>query len=256
MTFLTILGVTVISYSFRLVLGGKTGKEIPDLSIWEFTINFLANNFAWSDAEDNTSGPLNRGGIADLPLLRTQLAIYQKSWELSFWEVMDTFVLLADPSLAEGTKKPIETVTSLPELYFRFRRFILLIQMKKVISMNYDNSTSSWKPWRLVRLDLILLIRDIYINSNLNSLKTFTSSTRSTDFKDIQPQDISQMLMKTIPISTRTVISYVMKQDIPLWIWQKVNGSWDNNMIRISQWRKSHCRTKTSIKGKKKVWKS
>ena len=26
--------------------------------------------------------------------------------------------------------------TSLSELYFRFRRFILLVQMKKVISMN------------------------------------------------------------------------------------------------------------------------
>ena len=39
---------------------------------------FLANNFALSDAEDNTSGPLNRGGIADLPLLRRLLVIRQK----------------------------------------------------------------------------------------------------------------------------------------------------------------------------------
>ena len=29
------------------------------------------NNSALSDAEDNTSGPLNKGGIADLPLFRT-----------------------------------------------------------------------------------------------------------------------------------------------------------------------------------------
>ena len=27
---------------------------------------FLANNFALSDAENNTSGPLSRGGIGDL----------------------------------------------------------------------------------------------------------------------------------------------------------------------------------------------
>ena len=40
---------------------------------------FLANNFALSDAEDKTSRPFNRGGIADLPLLRTLLAIRQKS---------------------------------------------------------------------------------------------------------------------------------------------------------------------------------
>ena len=45
MTFLTILGVTEI----------------------EFLEKFSANNFALSDAEANTSGTLNRGGVADLP---------------------------------------------------------------------------------------------------------------------------------------------------------------------------------------------
>ena len=95
MTFLTILGVMDILCSFRLVLEGKTGKEIPESSRFEFLEKFLANNFALSDAEDNTSGPLNRGGKADLPLLRTLLAIRQKSQEPSFWEVMDSFVLVA-----------------------------------------------------------------------------------------------------------------------------------------------------------------
>ena len=80
MTFLVILIVTEILCSFRLVLDGKTGKEMPKLSRKEF----LANNFALSDAEDNTSRMLNRGGIADLPLLRTLIAICQKSWEPSF----------------------------------------------------------------------------------------------------------------------------------------------------------------------------
>ena len=86
--------------SFRLVLDKKTGKETPASSRLEFLEKFSANNFALSDAEDNTSGPLNRGGIADLPLLRTLLAIRQKSREPSFWEVMDSFVLLAYASLA------------------------------------------------------------------------------------------------------------------------------------------------------------
>ena len=66
---MTILGVTQILCSFRLVLEGKTGNEIPESSRFEFLKKFLANNFALSDAEDNTSSPLNRGGIADLPLL-------------------------------------------------------------------------------------------------------------------------------------------------------------------------------------------
>ena len=61
MTFLTILGVMEFLCSFRLVLEGKTGKEIPKSSRLEPWEKFLANNFALSDAKDNTSGPLNRG---------------------------------------------------------------------------------------------------------------------------------------------------------------------------------------------------
>ena len=100
MTFLTILGVMEILCSFRLVPEEKIGKEIPESSRFELLEKFLANNFALSDAEDNTSGPLNRGGIADLPLLRTLLAIRQKFREPSFWEVMDSFLLVAYASLA------------------------------------------------------------------------------------------------------------------------------------------------------------
>ena len=77
MTFFTILGVMEILYSFRLVLEGKTGKEIPESSRFEFLEKFLANNFALSDAK-----------------------ICQKSGEPSFWEVMDSFVLVAYASLA------------------------------------------------------------------------------------------------------------------------------------------------------------
>ena len=75
MTSLTILGVMEILCSFTLVLERKTGKEIPESSRFEFLEKFLANKFALSGAENNTSGPLNRGGIADLPLPRTLLAI-------------------------------------------------------------------------------------------------------------------------------------------------------------------------------------
>ena len=99
MTFLTILGVTEILCSFKLVLEGKTGKETSESSRLEFKEKFSASNFALSDAEDNTSGPSNRGGIADLPLLRALLAICQKSREPSFWKVMDSFVLLEYASL-------------------------------------------------------------------------------------------------------------------------------------------------------------
>ena len=76
------MGVTEILCNFKLVLEGKTGREIPESSRLEFIEKFSANNFALSDAEDNTSGLLNRGGIADLPLLRT-LNIVKFYW--SHW---------------------------------------------------------------------------------------------------------------------------------------------------------------------------
>ena len=65
--------------SFRLILAGTTGKEIPESSRLEFLEKFLANNFTLSNAEDTTSGTSNRGGKADLSLLRTLSTVCQKS---------------------------------------------------------------------------------------------------------------------------------------------------------------------------------
>ena len=79
MTFLTISGFTEMLCNFRLVLERKTGKKIPKSSTLGFLEKFSANNFALSDAKDKISGLLNRGGLADLPLFRTLLAICQKS---------------------------------------------------------------------------------------------------------------------------------------------------------------------------------
>ena len=108
MTFLTILEVTEILCSFKLVQEGKTGKEIPESLRLEFLEKSSANNFALSVAEDNTFGPSKSGGIANLPLLR---AIHQKSREPSFWKVMDSFVSLAYASLA--ALRTLSTITSL-----------------------------------------------------------------------------------------------------------------------------------------------
>ena len=46
---------------------GKTDKEIPESSRLEFLEKSSANNSGLSDAEDNTSRPLNGGDISDLP---------------------------------------------------------------------------------------------------------------------------------------------------------------------------------------------
>ena len=100
---------------FQISSRRKTGEETLKSSKLELLEKVLANKFALTDAEDNTSGLLNRRNTADLSLLRILLAIQQKSWEPSFWEVMDSFTM----------------ITSLFELYFIFIRFMLLVQTKK-----------------------------------------------------------------------------------------------------------------------------
>ena len=108
----------------------------------EFLEKFLANNFALSDAEDNTSGPLNRGGIADLPLLRTLLAIRQKSREPSFWEVMDSFVSLAYASLATSRTLLQQLLVCL-NFYLDSKDLLCWYKQKKLIFMNYDSRKMS-----------------------------------------------------------------------------------------------------------------
>ena len=156
MNFLTALGVMEIFCTIRLVLEGRAGKEIQ-----EFSEKFLINNFAWSNAEDNTSGLLNSGGKADLSLLRTLLVILQNSQEPSFWEVMDSFVLVAYASLA-ALKALLQWLLACPNFNTLDSGNILLVQVEKVISLNYGSSTSCWKQWRWVRFDLILMMRDIH----------------------------------------------------------------------------------------------
>ena len=64
------------------------------------------------------------------------------------------------------------------------------------------------------------------------------------------------MITNTVPISTRIIISYVMKGGILFLVCWKVNGNRDDNMIRIFQWRESQCKTNTSIRRKKEIQKS
>ena len=62
----------------------------------------------------------------------------------------------------------------------------------------------------------------IYINYNLNPIKKLTSSSRSTKSKNILRWNISQMILKTIPISMKIVINYVMKRSILFWVYWKL----------------------------------
>ena len=95
-----------------------------------------------------------------------------------------------------------------------------------------------------------------YLNSNLKLLTKSSSSSSSTEFNNILPWNIFQMITNTVPISMIIVINYSMKYSIPYWFWENVNGNWYNNMIKIFKWRKSHCRTNISVRRKKEIQKS
>ena len=153
-----------ILYSFRLVLEGKTGKEIPE------------------SESSETSSPMNRGGIAGLTFLRTLLAIHQMSWESSFWEVMVSFVLVAYES--GSFNNPFVTIIDLSKLYIIFRRFIVgtnenkWFLWAKAAAQPTENHVDEWDlTWYF---NLRLTVRNISISSNLNTLTKFTSSSRSS----------------------------------------------------------------------------
>ena len=123
MTFPTIL------CSFILVLG-ETGKEIPETSTLEFLEEFSANDVVLLDAEDNTSSPLNRAGIADLLLLRTIISNLPKVLRATFLGSDGLFCFISICKF-DSFKNPFAMITSMPELYFRIRIFTLLVQKKK-----------------------------------------------------------------------------------------------------------------------------
>ena len=116
MTFLTISGVTEILCSFILVLEGKTGKDISESSRLEFLEKFSANNFALPDAEDNTSGPLNRRGIADLTFVESTIG----NLPTAKFPGSDGLFCFISICKFGSFKNPFATTNSLSELYFRF----------------------------------------------------------------------------------------------------------------------------------------
>ena len=91
---------------------------------------------------------------------------------------------------------------------------------------------------------------------HLNSLTKFSTISRSSKMKDILPQTISQMITKTVTISTRIVASCEKKKGISFWVWRKVNGNCDKYVTRISQCRESYSRTNTMVRRNKGINKS
>ena len=217
---------------FQTTSRRKKGNEITKSSRLEFSEKFLANNFALSDAEVNTSTLLNWGGKADLLLLRTLLASSLKCWDPCFWEVMDDFVLLAYPSLGASRTLLQRLLARLnftlgsKDLFFWYK-WKKSLQWTMAAAQAAENHGYEWDlTWYLWRIC-------IYQFQPEPTLEI--QEWLQKHFEDILLWNISQIVMKTAPVSTRIVISYAMKWDIPLCVWWKVNRNWDSNMLRITK---------------------
>ena len=86
------------------------------------------------------------------------------------------------------------------------------------ISMSYGSRTSSCKPWRWMRLDLIFTMRDIYINFKLDPL-TKCSSSRGTIFFSLI-RNLSDD-HEDCPNWRKNNHKSCKKRDIPFWVWKK-----------------------------------
>ena len=158
MTYSTILGVTEIICSLRLVLEGKTGKKISESWRLEF-LKVFSKQFCFIRCRRQYLQATELRRYSRFTFVKNTIGNSPKATRAHF---------LGSDGLCSSIcrckfgsfKNHFATITCLSELYFRFKRFILLVHTKKVISMNYGSSTSSSKPWRLVRLDLILMRRD------------------------------------------------------------------------------------------------
>ena len=114
------------------------------------------------------------------------------------------------------------TITGLSELYFRFRKF-------------------SWKPCRWVRINLLLRMRDMLYTS----ISTWNHSLNSVAAAEASNLKISILLLY---LSNDLRDDHPNKRENSFEFEEKSMETETTNMIRISQQKKSHCKTYNSIK--------
>ena len=88
---------------------------------------FLANNFALTDAEDNTSRPLNREFTFAENIISNSLEVPR-----SKFLGKDKLICFISICNFGSFSNPFTTITSLLERYFRFRIFVLLVLLHEL----------------------------------------------------------------------------------------------------------------------------
>ena len=181
---------------------------------------------------------LNRGRKADLPLLRTLLAICQKSQEPSFWKLMESFVLLVYTSLAVSRTLLHRLLAHLnftldsEDFSFWYKRkkwFLWTMAAAQAAENHGDEWCLTWYfRWGIC-----------------TSFPTCTHSQNSLAAAEALSLKISshwRSLNVHVDRPNQQENSHKQCDEMghPIVNMMKVKGNWDNNMIRISQWRKSH----------------
>ena len=128
--------------------------------------------------------------------------IHQKSRKPSFWEVIQSFVLLAFARFV-ASRTLLQWLVTCLNLALDADFTILLVKAKT----DFHELWQQHKQLKIMQTseDWPDIYDDEYI------LITFFSSSRSAKFKNILSWNISQMVMKAFPSSTRIMISYVIK---------------------------------------------
>ena len=135
MIFVTILRVTEILYTFKLVPVKKTGKEIPESTRLEFLDKFSATILPYQMQNINTLGQCIEE-VSRFVFFENSISNSPNSRDTGFWEVIHSFVLLTYASLAAS-----RTLLQQPLACMNFD--LEFVQIKKVNSMNYGSSKSS-----------------------------------------------------------------------------------------------------------------
>ena len=184
---------------------------------------------------------LNRGSIADLPS-----GIHQKSRVSSFWQVVDSFVLLAYASLAASRTflqrllACVNFTLDSEDLSFRYKQkkwFQWTMAAAQTAENHGDKGgLTSYFWWAISR-----------------SILTWTHSQNSRAAAEVLRLNIVPCISQMITKTNQQENSHKQwdKTGYPVVNMIKVNGNWDNNRIRIFQRRESHCGTNTRIRRKK-----
>ena len=126
---------------FQISSRRKTGKEISNSSRLEFLENIYCKQFCFIRCRRQHLRNVEKRRYSRFNFVENTISNSPKVIRATFLGSNALFCVISICTF--GSLNPFATITSLRELCFRNRRLILLVQIKKVISMNYGSLTSS-----------------------------------------------------------------------------------------------------------------